>query len=248
MPQLARTSKMNDIVELNTPAPPPEPDPEAPSREAVIASGKDLLLGLGARLLIKSSQFPENIKSEVIGLARNEFIIVRMPLISGFRTHFAEGEQLIVRYLAEGAIYGFKTTLLRLQVKPAPMFFIEYPYTIEKIELRRYKRAACLIPSKLHCRYGELHGVVVDLSGGGCKLSLDLSTPDVAQLAIEDMIILECALVEAGSSTMITSVLRSIANNGKKLTLGLQFKDLDQETRSAITGYIEQLESFAQAW
>ena len=104
---------------------------------------------------------------------------------------FTGGEDVVVRYLSDGTIYGFHSTMLLSQMKPVPLFFIEYPYQVEKIELRKEKRAQCSLPSKVHCKTGVYPGIIVDLSSGGAKLDLALDETEGSLFELNEMVIVE---------------------------------------------------------
>lgn len=207
----------------------------------------ELHVGLGAPMLLQATGTDSNIKSELVGLARNEFLIIRMPLIPGARNIFVDGKQLIVRYLSEGTIFGFRAYILKSVFKPAPLVFIDYPTEVEKIDLRRYKRAECALPCKVHSKGGIIAGILLDLSEGGCKVSIKNEEAETELWESDDMLVLECHLA-GDDSTLLTGIVRSITPNKSKTQLGLQFETLDPGVKGAINTYVSELEKQTRAW
>ncbi len=206
-----------------------------------LASASELDVGLGTKMLLRMGGHKADIKTELIGVARNEFLIVKAPVIPGIRTLFSGGEDVVVRYLADGTIYGFHSTMLRSQMKPVPLFFIEYPYQVEKIELRKEKRAHCSLPSKVHCKSGIFPGIIVDLSSGGAKLNLTLSELDAALFQLNEMVIVEISLFQVDKPVLISSQIKNVSAVKQLYALGLQFRGLEDDIRLELDEYIQTL-------
>lgn len=206
-----------------------------------LASASELDVGLGTRMLLRTGGLKADIKSELIGLSRNEFLIVKAPVIPGMRTLFSGGEDVVVRYLSDGTIFGFHSTMLLSQLKPVPLFFIEYPYQVEKIELRKEKRAQCALPSKVHCKSGIYPAIIVDLSLGGAKLDLTLDEVDAALFELNEMVVLEFMLFQVDKPVLLSSEVKNITAVKQRYTLGLQFGELEDETRLELDEYIQNL-------
>lgn len=206
-----------------------------------LASASELDVGLGTRMLLRTGGLKADIKSELIGVSRNEFLIVKAPVIPGMRTLFAGGENVVVRYLSEGTIFGFHSTMLQSQLKPVPLLFLEYPYQVEKIELRKEKRTQCALPSKVHSKDGIYPAVTVDLSIGGAKLDLTLDALDAEQLCLNEMVILEFVLFQSEKPVLLSCQIKNISAVKQRYTLGLQFDKLDEEARMELQEYIQSL-------
>lgn len=206
-----------------------------------LASASELDVGLGTRMLLRTGGVSADIKSELIGVARNEFLIVKAPLIPGMRSLFTGGEAVVVRYLAEGTIFGFHSTMLLSQLKPVPLLFLEYPYQVEKIELRKEKRAQCTLPGKVHCKSGIFSGIIVDLSGGGAKLDLTLDEVDAALLRPNDLVVLEFVLFQPEKPVLLSCEIKNMTAAKNHYVLGLQFQDMEDATRKELEDYIQSL-------
>ncbi|MFV0423935.1 flagellar brake protein [Oleidesulfovibrio sp.] len=209
-------------------------------------AGVSLSIGTGTRLLLNIKGIRDNLASELVGLYPYEFLILKMPLVPGIRSKLIPGEQLTVRYMQGGSIYGFSTVIVNHILKPASLVFVEYPKFVEQLDLRQHKRIDCLLPGRLHCRHGEYRCVMVDLSSGGGKVVLEIKSSDpVKGISPGDMLILQLSLYAGKGDISISCLLKNVSQDVSRMQLGLQFRDLGKEELLQIQEYLEQVSSFA---
>ncbi len=214
----------------------------SPKRNNVhLASASELDVGLGTRMLLRTGGVKADIKSELIGVSRNEFLIVKAPMIPGMRNMFTGGETVVVRYLSEGTIFGFHSTMLLSQMKPVPLLFLEYPYQVEKIELRKEKRAQCSLPCKLHGKEGILPAIIEDLSCGGAKLDMTLGKDGLVSFEVDEMVILDFILFQLDKPVLLSCQIKNITAVKQRCTLGLQFSEMEDDLRIELDEFIQTL-------
>lgn len=81
------------------------------------------------------------------------------------------GASSIIRFLSEGVIYGFYTSLLLKYTSPVPLWIWRRPFNVEQLNLRQSGRIKTILPATLEDGHGEGDLLVVDLSEGGCGIS-----------------------------------------------------------------------------
>ncbi len=197
-------------------------------------NGQALDLPLGTRMLLNMAGTKENLSSELVGLQHFEYLILKMPLVPGIRARLLNGEMVTLRYIAGGTIFGFKSQVLNHIVKPGFLLFVEYPDSMEQVDLRRHRRVNCLLPAAVHGRHGVHKCILLDLSEGGCKVSLELQREDpFRETAVDDMLVLQCGFFgsEGAAQTSLSCLVKSISMDGSRVQLGLKFADLGTDTQ-----------------
>ncbi|BFR49523.1 flagellar brake protein [Nitratidesulfovibrio sp. HK-II] len=201
-------------------------------------------LPLGTRMLLNIAGTKENLSSEVVGLQHFEYLILKMPLVPGIRARLLNGEMVTLRYISGGTIFGFKSQVLNHIVKPGFLLFVEYPDAMEQVDLRQHRRVNCLLPAALHGRHGVYKCILLDLSEGGCKVSLELQRDDpFRDTAVDDMLVLQCGFFggEGQIQTALSCLVKSISMDGGRVQLGLKFNDLSTETQLELSTYLDSV-------
>ena len=116
--------------------------------------------------------------------------------------------------------------MLLSQMKPVPLLFLEYPYQVEKIELRKEKRAQCSLPCKLHGKEGILPAIIEDLSCGGAKLDMTLGKDGLVSFEVDEMVILDFILFQLDKPVLLSCQIKNITAVKQRCTLGLQFSEM----------------------
>uniref|UniRef100_B8DIU6 Type IV pilus assembly PilZ n=1 Tax=Nitratidesulfovibrio vulgaris (strain DSM 19637 / Miyazaki F) TaxID=883 RepID=B8DIU6_NITV9 len=207
-------------------------------------NGQALDLPLGTRMLLNIAGTKENLSSELVGLQHFEYLILKMPLVPGIRARLLNGEMVTLRYIAGGTIFGFKSQVLNHIVKPGFLLFVDYPDAMEQVDLRQHRRVNCLLPAAVHGRHGTYKCILLDLSEGGCKVSLELQRDDpFRETAVDDMLVLQCGFfgAEAPAQTTLSSLVKSISMDGNRMQLGLKFADLSTDTQLELSTYLENV-------
>jgi hypothetical protein len=86
------------------------------------------------------------LKTSLVGLRENEYLIIQTPRKEGALFPLPEGAEMIIRFLASGHVYGFPACVSRVLGPPFYLTFLAYPVSIEKVSLRDTPRAQVVIP------------------------------------------------------------------------------------------------------
>jgi len=112
------------------------------------------------------------------------------------------------------------------------------------VDLRQHRRVNCLLPAALHGRHGVYKCILLDLSEGGCKVSLELQRDDpFRETAVDDMLVLQCGFFggEGQIQTALSCLVKSISMDGGRIQLGLKFNDLSTETQLELSTYLDSV-------
>lgn len=129
-------------------------------------------IDLGSRIIVEFSN-KERMTCQFVGLSKDEFVLIKVPMTAGIRDRLPEGAYLQFRYLRGGKIIGFGAEILRFQAAPVSLAFLSYPKDFSEYNLRHEDRIQCHFPSEIIVGESVLSGHIVDISPGGCKFVPD---------------------------------------------------------------------------
>ncbi len=115
------------------------------------------------------------IKSGLIGIEPDQFLILRLPPTNGIMHKCEPGSKVILRYLFNGAVIGFTSSIIQVFSNPISVCFLEFPKSAERINLRKDKRVKCFFPGIANYEGIELPGAILDLSASGCRFFIEES-------------------------------------------------------------------------
>jgi c-di-GMP-binding flagellar brake protein YcgR len=179
--------------------------------------------------------------SRIVGMEPYTFIIVKMPLAPGIRAMLFPGQGLTLRFECDGVIYGFDTEIVTYVTKPAPLLILAYPVSMEKIELRRFKRLTCLLPVRLENEFAHSLAFMVDISRGGCRLIIDKNDIEgVFNVMTGDAVRIQ-SLPELFGGRDLEAAVANVVQKNDKAILGAAFAANDPEMEQLIERFISRV-------
>jgi hypothetical protein len=171
-----------------------------------------------------------------LGLKGTEFVLTEPPMVSGSPLFTAAGATCVVRFMYQGVVHGFTSTVAYVVYNPFPMLCLRYPSALETINLRMEARftvnIAAVVTYKELDQEKTLQGNISDLSPSGCRLELPIffDTGDKFQLT--------CQLPDGSQVPPFEAEVRNLRTDGQgRYEYGLRFN----QTPSAIAGFVQQL-------
>lgn len=128
---------------------------------------------IGASVLMESNGALDRIKCHAVGFLKEEYVVLRVPLIPGIRSRVPDGAMLTFRYLRRGKLVSFRGVVKSYMATPYSLLFVTYPKRLEIHELRREQRFVCNFPALVVAFEQEFNGLLLDLSSGGCRFFFD---------------------------------------------------------------------------
>lgn len=206
-----------------------------------------LEIDLGDRLLLKLDSIEGFLKTDLVGMVQNHYLIVDMPKGGpGIKNKFFEGNLVLVRYLHAGAIFAFQSHMLGVVEKPVRLVFLSYPQIVSRQELRHEERMECYLNAAADLGGGQvINGAILDISASGCRFAAKFKgrPPLEAGAAIH----IGMKLGEGEKAKRCGGVVRSINQNNGMMMMGVQFQDLDEDTQMRIRGLVSTLAEYAMA-
>lgn len=206
----------------------------------------ELALGVGGVLNLQLSHRHNGQRwnARLIGFLEGESVLVTTPRNGGAPVPFYMDDELTVRYLAGREIHGFTTWIQKVATQPYPYLHLAFPKAIERVTIRQEERVPMDLPAKYQClkqRDVAGDGHLLDLSAAGALLKAPNGLGEVG-----DELELQFDVSFAGSQTHIEvgAIIRNIkADEGRDADdevklYGLQFRDLSDQSRLFIKGFV----------
>lgn len=192
----------------------------------------------GADVYISKVFEKEKLKGRIIGLSEYNFLILAMPLVIGYRARYSPGSSVIVKFVKDGAVYGFYSEVLMIQYDPAPLLFTKYPKELECFEFRTSKRFTCNVPARLFNDKAHYYCMINDISNGGCHLTVHRSS-GCKNIKAKEEVTLLMSLYGLGELELECHV-KSSTRKDDQLTYGIMFKD--GESHEKLQTYMDMLQ------
>lgn len=208
--------------------------------------GVQLEIPMGKEVVVRIPGLEQTYKGKVVGYDPYDYLIAHVRLPSKIRHDLAYGGQLIIKYVHQGAVFGFRASVMNAISSPVPLIFFEYPDIIEKIALRRSSRANCSIDGVLHGMNEEYECMVINVSESGCKISARAGTRDeLAQTKVGETMIISMTLGHYGQLKLPIAI-RNLSLEKGILSLGAQFLDINKDEMAVINKYLEKIAKFTR--
>ncbi len=208
-----------------------------------------LSAGIGTRVQFQLGGKLEKLRATgvVAGIIHYEHIMIRIPAIPGILSRLNEGDPVVVRYVYEGNVYGFNSTILAFTNKPALIVFLAYPDEVESVNLRETQRVSCCLSAKVITEGGGYKAVLEDISLGGCRACLEEGVSESSSLDIDQRIELAFHLEGVAQEQVISCRVKHMKKDAQLYQIGFQFDKENKTVLKNVEQYIEGLISQEEA-
>ncbi|MHC1726651.1 MAG: flagellar brake protein [Syntrophobacteraceae bacterium] len=206
-----------------------------------ILRGRLMSIGMGTRLHARFGNKDDEFKiaSTLVGIVSKEYLIIRVPAIPGILSKLTEGAPVTIRYIYDGNVYGFNSTILAYTHKPALIAFMAYPTSIEIMNLRKAQRLECLLPAKMKVLEKAFTGVILDISAGGCRLYIEYGPVESPSVDVEQEVELSFHLAGRAEEQIVACRVQNLKKDSMLAEIGLQFGQDNQEILDNVKTYID---------
>lgn len=201
---------------------------------------------IGTKVSINRDSGRERLWSFFVGMEYRKYILVRMPAHEiNQKPHI--NEQITVRYLKDSLACGFNATITGIIEKPYPLIFLEYPQSIEVLNLRNSERVFCFVDVTVFWEGHEGAGKITDISKSGCKIAMDSSrASDLSNIGLNDEIFCQFKLEENEKDKYVKGYVRHCEFTEEKLILGVEFDDMPDPLKAEIESYIKTVKEYIE--
>ncbi len=201
-----------------------------------------LNIELGNSLLIDMPDSDTTIKSALIGLEPQQYLIVRIPVGSDIEDQLQKLTKLSISYVSLGTTYGFEARILGTTAKPVQLLFLSYPDVVVEQDQREAPRVTCHIPATATINQTPLNGIITDMSHNGCRFVVRIPTKITPyQVRILTDVNLSFCMHGIDGSEELLGVVRNTSIDRFRIALGIEFEKMASETKDKIKDYLEKL-------
>lgn len=205
----------------------------------------DLPITLGTGLIIEIVNLKLRIKSLLVGMEHGKYLIVRISekdLIGNFRSDSVKTSPMIVRYLHNGTVYGFSSTVVNVLSTPAKLFFVTYPSKIEEFTVLSNSRHECILPALTMIGNDFVEMVILDISKQGCLCMIKTANPDDDRLygavQVNKTIDIKVQFPGAEGKFGLMGKIRNVSKDVGKILLGVQFEKMPPDLKEQLDGFL----------
>jgi Tfp pilus assembly protein PilZ len=169
-------------------------------------------------------------QATMIGWSRPHIVITTLPMESRMLI-IPTSTELIVRYLLDGAVYGFVTRLIHKQQEPYGMWILEYPEVVEIKNLRRSPR----IPLYLKIRTADgTEWEMLDISHQGACLAVS------DEQFVGDDVTLTFTLPDGNPVDGLKAKIMRVNYSQHESIVGVQFDEHDTANLAKVKQYMDE--------
>ncbi len=135
----------------------------------------DLRIGQTVQIITRRPQ-PTKYYTRLIGYAVPDFLMLRVPVQSGWTVTLDEGQSLDVRVFCGVSLYEFECRLQTLLLNPRNFMLLSCPSSIRETRLRSHERVQCALSVRIVQAQELPAGAILegykfqDLAGSGAAL------------------------------------------------------------------------------
>lgn len=161
------------------------------------------------------------------GVAPPRYIFLDMPKRHGRLVSLAKQRPVLVRYINQGIMFGFRSTVNSEYINPFHILVVDYPKQMEKRNLRRSERIKTFFPISVRLSENSepAEGAMLDLSREGALISVEGdSLPEQGEI-----IHVSLKLPNRTSVNELACVVRNIRQPSSMSLLGVEFESPEGE-------------------
>ncbi len=205
-----------------------------------------IYIDIGTRVYLEIEGVNFSVTSIFVGMLKDEFMIITLPKrFKSVKNKLFPSNKMVVKYLHEGSVFAFQTTVIELITNPIRAIALEYPKVVQKRELRVVKRNNVVIPGRIEAKKIELSIVVFDISKNGCRFQYHDDKTSMNALREGDLLRIYCQFPGISDEVGAMACVRNVSREQNKLSVGVQFQDITKAFLSPMMHYLYSIEDFS---
>lgn len=205
-----------------------------------------IYIDIGTKLYLEIEGVNFSVTSIFVGLLKDEFMIITLPKrYKSVKNKLFPSNRIVVKYLFDGSVFAFQTSVIEMITNPIKALAIEYPRVVQKRELRVVKRNSVVIPGRLEAKKVEQRIVVFDISKNGCRFQYHDKQTTMNALREGDLMRLYCQFPGVQDEVGAMACVRNVRREKGKLSVGVEFQDLSKAFLNPLMHFLYSIEDFA---
>jgi hypothetical protein len=225
---------------MDQPSPTDTATTDRPSEHATPAL---LPIAAGTPVNVQRTGSSLRVRAEVLGAVPGAYIALRgadhrSELRSLSALSLRVGDSIIVRFIHEGVVCGFRTAVTRVSTDPEPLIFVHYPRRVEQVSVRREPRISCRMPCLVAAADAEPRpGLMLDVSATGCGI-IGEALPDRPTPVVGAPVTVTIALPERAEANRAVGEIRRLSHHDGNWVIGVLFGSEQRELYAALARYL----------
>ncbi len=193
---------------------------------------KKLLLGLAVELTVEEGEYIGHYRTRIEEVGER-LLSIGAPFDQGELVPLREGTKVKITFCDEVAVYSFEGIIMQRIAVPVPMFVLELPDTVAKVQRRNFVRVPALFPImfRMVTREGlsDLYkATMLDVSGGGMRFTTKVRVDN------KSLLFAQISLPNEELQTPVR-VVRSVRVEESKLySISSEFHEISERDRDKI--------------
>ncbi len=197
-----------------------------------------IVIEIGAKLFVHIEGVDFTVNSIFVGMKANEYVIITPPAkYSNIKSKLYPGNSIIVKYLYDGTVYAFQSSIIEIITEPINVVAIRYPKLVQNQELRNTKRFHCVTPARATARTWDIPVVIFDINKKGCRFKYQETNNKNVRFKINDRFMLHVKFPGVSDEQTVSAKVKNIHRKGKQLLIGVEYEDVESR-------YLEKLGRF----
>lgn len=210
---------------------------------------ENIVIELGAPILIEPSGLGEKIKTFFLGMEKKSYLITALSPLLGedklIYDYLYKGNRTKIFYTKEGIVNGFVSQVIAYTTSPFRHIYFTYPTDAEICNLRQSERTDCHLPAAIDCDGSQIRGMIVNLSGGGCAMCIDWDD-QLADAGIVEgaSFVVKFHLSKESQDRTVTCKIMNMRKRKDLALLGMKFEVIDDQTTKWISDFINHVQRY----
>ena len=203
-----------------------------------------IYIDIGTQVYIDIEGVDFTVTSIFVGLLKNEFLIVTLPRrFRSVKNKLYPGSKMVVKYLYDGCVFAFQTSVIEIITKPIRTLALEYPKIVQQRELRVIKRNNVVIPGRVEAKKTEFPIVIFDISKNGCRFTYH-DTRNITTLKENDLLRVYCRFPGIADEIGAMATVRNVKRENKQISVGIKFQDMTRAFLNPLMHFLFSIEGF----
>lgn len=204
-----------------------------------------IYIDIGTQIYLEIEGVSFSVTCIFIGMLKNEFMITTLPKrYKTVQNKLFQGNKMVVKYLYDGSVYAFQTSVIEIITKPIQTLAIEYPKVVQQRELRIAKRNNVVIPGRVEAKKTSFSIVVFDITKKGCRFKYHDKKNNMTSLKEGDLLRIYCQFPGFADETGVLACVRNVKREQSQLSIGAEFQDMTKDFLMPLMHFLFSIEGF----
>ena len=206
---------------------------------------KGIYIDIGTKVYIEIDGVNFSVTSIFIGMLKDEFMLITFPKrYKSVKNKLYPGNKMVIKYLFDGSVYAFQTSVIETITHPINAIAIEFPKVVQQRELRIAKRNDVIIPGRIEAKNVEFKAIIFDISKKGCRFKYNDNKNTMSSLRENDLLRIYVQFPGVSGDVGAMAHVRNVKREKGKLAIGAEFQDITKTFLTSLMQFLYSIEDF----